>query len=145
MFEGGARHDVDVDTEQLGQFSGQPSQRHNADADVKVYEQIDVTGIGVVTSGDTAEDTHVARPAPGGDVDQGTTVPTETPAKSRVGQPESIAWCGSQLKDEMMAGSFDQLDEGTKAWFTPVGLIRADHRLGDTGASRKIGLRQSSS
>ena len=86
MFECGARHDVDVDTEQLGQFPGQPSQRHNADADadVKVYEQIDVTGIGVVTSGDTAEDTHVARPAPGGDVDQGTAVPTETPTKSRV-------------------------------------------------------------
>lgn len=70
-------------------------------------------------------------------------LPTETPAKSRVGQPELIVRCGYQLEGKLMAGSFDQLDEGTKTRITPVGFIRADHRLRDTGASREIGLRQS--
>lgn len=83
--EGSGRHDVDVDVEQLGQFPGQPGQRHEADVDVQVDEQIDVTVIGVFTPGDAAEDTHIARPASNGDLHEGSTVPTESPAKSRVG------------------------------------------------------------
>ena len=52
---------------------------------------------------------------------------------------------GNQLEGELMAGSLDQLGEGTKTRITLVAFICADHRLCDTGPLRKIGLRQASS
>lgn len=125
--ESGGGHDIDVNMEQVGQFPLQPGQRHEADTRVKVDKQIDVTVIGVFASGDAAEDTHVACPAPSGNLGHRAPVPTKTPAKSRVGQPKLIPRCGNQLEGELMAGSFDQLGQGTKTRITLIGFICADH------------------
>lgn len=93
-------------------------QRHEANADVQVDEQIDVTVIGVFTSGDAAKDAHVAR-AP-----RRATISMRARRCRRRRRPSRVSGSPS-----CWPGSFDQLGAGTKTRFAPVGFIRADHRL----------------
>ena len=59
-----------------------PAQRHHTDAIVKVDQQTDITGVGVVTPSDAAEHPHVAGTALSRNLQQSTAVPTRPPAKA---------------------------------------------------------------